>query len=92
MSTNEVPNITRLYAQLRAAIAHDAQVHPVSGRPNRDHWEGILQRHQSGGIVDGYDRPFCSGCGWDGEDPRYLMPCPEIEALARRLRLDEDDA
>ncbi|HEX5972562.1 MAG TPA: DUF6221 family protein, partial [Gemmatimonadaceae bacterium] len=49
----------------------------------------ILRRHTAGrwpSVEDGYDAPTCIGCGRDDTgDPRYLVPCPEIESLARRL-------
>lgn len=69
-----------LHAAIEAAISEDELVHPVSGRPNRDHWSGILIRHRN-----------ATGHCWDPylDQPAYVGPyCPEIVALARRLHIE----
>jgi hypothetical protein len=76
------PPTPDLFERIEAAIEEDAQIHPVSGRPNRDHWAGILIRHRS-----------ATGHCWDAYLDRaaYDGPyCPEIIALARRLHTDPD--
>ena len=61
------------------AIHRDAQAHPVSGMPNREHWWTILDRHAE---VDG----MCAVCF---RPEGYLepegWPCPDVLALVKRL-------